>query len=361
MLYLDNAATTPMSLPVCKAMWQYMINDYGNPSSIFECGRNNKRAVEEARANIAGLIGTEADNIYFTSGGTESDNWALEAAVAGKHGGTIIVSGIEHPAILNKCRDLEKRGYNIEYLRCTSDGIIDIEDLRRKIKDDTLLISVMLVNNEIGTIQPLMQGSAVASEYGIPVHTDAVAAFGHIDIDVHKLGVSMLSVSAHKICGPKGVGFLYTDRELEPLIYGGGQEKNMRSGTENVAGIVGLGKAIEIATYNIDRYNKKLLALRQYCISRLIENIKDIKINGDLTNRLPGNINVSFKGCDSSDILMKLDEVGICASGGSACSSGTATPSHVLRAIGLDKEWLEGTIRISLGDENTKEDIDYFI
>ena len=291
MLYLDNAATTPMSLPVCKAMWQYMINDYGNPSSIYECGRNNKRAVEEARANIAGLIGTEADNIYFTSGGTESDNWALEAAVAGKHSGTIIVSGIEHPAILNKCRDLEKRGYNIEYLRCTSDGIIDIEDLRRKIKDDTLLISVMLVNNEIGTIQPLMQVSAVASEYGIPVHTDAVAAFGHIDIDVHKLGVSMLSVSAHKICGPKGVGFLYTDRELEPLIYGGGQEKNMRSGTENVAGIIGLATAADIAVNTLHYRMEKEWNIQRYMAERIVNEIPYTSINGNMTGRVSGNIN----------------------------------------------------------------------
>ena len=314
MLYLDNAATTPMSLPVCKAMWQYMINDYGNPSSIYECGRNNKRAVEEARANIAGLIGTEADNIYFTSGGTESDNWALEAAVAGKHGGTIIVSGIEHPAILNKCRDLEKRGYNIEYLRCTSDGIIDIEDLRRKIKDDALLISVMLVNNEIGTIQPLMQVSAVASEYGIPVHTDAVAAFGHIDIDVHKLGVSMLSVSAHKICGPKGVGFLYTDRELEPLIYGGGQEKNMRSGTENVAGIIGLATAADIAVNTLHYRMEKEWNIQRYMAERIVNEIPYTSINGNMTGRVSGNINICFKGISAGELVLLLDKQGICVS-----------------------------------------------
>ena len=221
----------------------------------------------------------------------------------------------------------------------------------------------MMANNELGTIQNIQEIGRIAHCNNIVFHTDAVQAVGNIKIDVQSMNVDMLSMSAHKFYGPKGVGALYVRKGInfERIQDGGHQEKNKRSGTENVAGIVGLGKAIEIATYNIDRYNKKLLALRQYCISRLIENIKDIKINGDLTNRLPGNINVSFKGCDSSDILMKLDEVGICASGGSACSSGTATPSHVLRAIGLDKEWLEGTIRITLGDENTKEDIDYFI
>ena len=221
----------------------------------------------------------------------------------------------------------------------------------------------MMANNELGTIQNVREIGRIAHCNNIVFHTDAVQAVGNIKIDVQSMNVDMLSMSAHKFYGPKGVGALYVRKGInfERIQDGGHQEKNKRSGTENVAGIVGLGKAIEIATYNIDRYNKKLLALRQYCISRLIENIKDIKINGDLTNRLPGNINVSFKGCDSSDILMRLDEVGICASGGSACSSGTATPSHVLMAIGLDKEWLEGTIRITLGDENTKEDIDYFI
>ena len=361
MLYLDNAATTPMSLPVCKAMWQYMINDYGNPSSIYECGRNNKRAVEEARANIAGLIGTEADNIYFTSGGTESDNWALEAAVAGKHSGTIIVSGIEHPAILNKCRDLEKRGYNIEYLRCTSDGIIDIEDLRRKIKDDTLLISVMLVNNEIGTIQPLMQVSAVASEYGIPVHTDAVAAFGHIDIDVHKLGVSMLSVSAHKICGPKGVGFLYTDRELEPLIYGGGQEKNMRSGTENVPGIAGLGVAAKEMYTDHSAKMEYLTGLKDYLIDRASE-LEGVTVNSlKGAEGAPQIVSLSFEGVRSEVLLHALEEKGIYVSSGSACSSNHPAISGTLKAIGVKKELLDSTLRFSFGMFNKKEEIDYAV
>ena len=361
MLYLDNAATTPMSLPVCKAMWQYMINDYGNPSSIYECGRNNKRAVEEARANIAGLIGTEADNIYFTSGGTESDNWALEAAVAGKHGGTIIVSGIEHPAILNKCRDLEKRGYNIEYLRCTSDGIIDIEDLRRKIKDDTLLISVMLVNNEIGTIQPLMQVSAVASEYGIPVHTDAVAAFGHIDIDVHKLGVSMLSVSAHKICGPKGVGFLYTDRELEPLIYGGGQEKNMRSGTENVPGIAGLGVAAKEMYTDHSAKMEYLTGLKDYLIDKASE-LEGVTVNSlKGAEGAPQIVSLSFEGVRSEVLLHALEEKGIYVSSGSACSSNHPAISGTLKAIGVKKELLDSTLRFSFGMFNKKEEIDYAV
>ena len=361
MLYLDNAATTPMSLPVCKAMWQYMINDYGNPSSIYECGRNNKRAVEEARANIAGLIGTEADNIYFTSGGTESDNWALEAAVAGKHGGTIIVSGIEHPAILNKCRDLEKRGYNIEYLRCTSDDIIDIEDLRRKIKDDTLLISVMLVNNEIGTIQPLMQVSAVASEYGIPVHTDAVAAFGHIDIDVHKLGVSMLSVSAHKICGPKGVGFLYTDRELEPLIYGGGQEKNMRSGTENVAGIIGLATAADIAVNTLHYRMEKEWNIQRYMAERIVNEIPYTSINGNMTGRVSGNINICFKGISAGELVLLLDKQGICVSSGSACHGNHGGPSHVLKAIGKTDEESLASIRLTFNHTLNRNQADYCI
>ena len=361
MLYLDNAATTPMSLPVCKAMWQYMINDYGNPSSIYECGRNNKRAVEEARANIAGLIGTEADNIYFTSGGTESDNWALEAAVAGKHSGTIIVSEIEHPAILNKCRDLEKRGYNIEYLRCTSDGIIDIEDLRRKIKDDTLLISVMLVNNEIGTIQPLMQVSAVASEYGIPVHTDAVAAFGHIDIDVHKLGVSMLSVSAHKICGPKGVGFLYTDRELEPLIYGGGQEKNMRSGTENVPGIAGLGVAAKEMYTDHSAKMEYLTGLKDYLIDRASE-LEGVTVNSlKGAEGAPQIVSLSFEGVRSEVLLHALEEKGIYVSSGSACSSNHPAISGTLKAIGVKKELLDSTLRFSFGMFNKKEEIDYAV
>ena len=362
MLYLDNAATTPMSLPVCKAMWQYMINDYGNPSSIYECGRNNKRAVEEARANIAGLIGTEADNIYFTSGGTESDNWALEAAVAGKHSGTIIVSEIEHPAILNICRDLEKRGYNIEYLRCTSDGIIDIEDLRRKIKDDTLLISVMLVNNEIGTIQPLMQVSAVASEYGIPVHTDAVAAFGHIDVDVKKLGVDFLNVSGHKICGPKGVGFLYVrGGKPERFMHGGGQENGLRAGTENVAGIAGLATAARIAYETLSDRARQEKKISDYMIKRILREIPYSRLNGSREIRVTGNMNFSFQYVNGGMLVVMLNKQGICASAGSACTSNSGKPSHVLLALGLDEKIAEGSLRLTINHTITHREADYVV
>ena len=362
-IYFDHSATTAVKREVLNEMIPYFNLEYGNPSSLYYIGREAKRAIECARRKVARAINCCEEEVYFTSCG--SDNLAIKGfAYANRcRGNHIITSKIEHPAVLNTCKNLEHKGFRVTYLNVDENGFVDINQLKRNICNDTILISIMMANNELGTIQNIKEIGKIAHRNNIVFHTDAVQAVGNIKIDVQSMNVDMLSMSAHKFYGPKGVGALYVRKGInfERIQDGGHQEKNKRSGTENVAGIVGLGKAIEIATYNIDRYNKKLLALRQYCISRLIENIKDIKINGDLTNRLPGNINVSFKGCDSSDILMKLDEVGICASGGSACSSGTATPSHVLMAIGLDREWLEGTIRITLGDENTKEDIDYLV
>lgn len=364
-IYFDHSATTAVKREVLNEMIPYFNLEYGNPSSLYYIGREAKRAIECARRKVARAINCCEEEVYFTSCGSESDNLAIKGfAYANRcRGNHIITSKIEHPAVLNTCKNLEHKGFRVTYLNVDENGFIDINQLKRNICNDTILISIMMANNELGTIQNIQEIGRIAHCNNIVFHTDAVQAVGNIKIDVQSMNVDMLSMSAHKFYGPKGVGALYVRKGInfERIQDGGHQEKNKRSGTENVAGIVGLGKAIEIATYNIDRYNKKLLALRQYCISRLIENIKDIKINGDLTNRLPGNINVSFKGCDSSDILMKLDEVGICASGGSACSSGTATPSHVLMAIGLDRQWLEGTIRITLGDENTKEDIDYLV
>ena len=364
--YFDHAATTSVNEDVLKEMIPYFKMNFGNASSMYSIGRKSKKAIEDSREKIAKAINCKnANEIYFTACGSESDNLAIKGiAYANKDKGNhIITSKIEHPAVLNTCKSLEKDGFKVTYLNVNEKGFINLEELKNSINDNTILITIMFANNEIGTIEPIKEIGLIAKEKNVIFHTDSVQAIGNIKIDVQELNIDALSMSAHKFYGPKGVGALYVRKGInfERIQDGGHQEKNKRSGTENVAGIVGLGKAIEIATYNIDRYNKKLLALRQYCISRLIENIKDIKINGDLTNRLPGNINVSFKGCDSSDILMKLDEVGICASGGSACSSGTATPSHVLMAIGLDREWLEGTIRITLGDENTKEDIDYLV
>lgn len=364
-VYFDHSATTAVKREVLNQMLPYFNIEYGNPSSLYSIGRSAKKAVERARRQVANAINCKANEIYFTSCGSESDNLAIKGfAYANKNKGNhIITSKIEHPAILNTCKNLQQKGFEVTYLNVNENGFVRLKELEQAINSKTILISIMTANNEIGTIQNIKEIGKIAHSRNIVFHTDAVQAIGNIKIDVKNMNIDMLSMSAHKFYGPKGIGALYVREgiEFERVQDGGHQERNKRSGTENVAGIVGLGKAIEIANYNIDNYNRKLLELRKYCISQLKENLKDIRINGDIDKRLPGNISVSFKDCDASDILLELDKAGICASGGSACSSGTSTPSHVLLAIKLEKEWIEGTIRITLGEENTKEDIDYLI
>lgn len=364
-IYLDHSATTAVKREVLNEMIPYFNIEYGNASSIYSIGRTAKRAIEHARGQVAQTINCKPYEIYFTSCGSESDNLAIKGfAYANKSKGKhIITSKIEHPAVLNTCKNLEKNGFVVTYLNVDENGFIDLEQLKQVISNRTILISIMMANNEIGTIQNIKAISDIAHRNNITFHTDAVQAIGNIKIDVEKMGIDMLSMSAHKFYGPKGVGALYvrTGINFERIQDGGHQEKDKRAGTENVPGIVGLGKAIEIANFNIEKYNNKLLELRNYLISELSKNIENIKINGNMEHRLPGNINVSFKDCDSSEILMELDNAGICASGGSACSSREEGPSHVLLAIGLEPQWLEGTIRITLGDENTKEDIDYLV
>lgn len=364
-IYFDHSATTAVKKEVLNEMIPYFYLKYGNPSSLYFIGRDAKRAIEKAREKVAYVINCKPHEVYFTSCGSESDNLAIKGFCYANRsrGNHIITSKIEHPAVLNTCRNLEGKGFKVTYLNVDENGFIDINELRRVITNQTILISIMMANNEIGTIQNVKEIGNIAHSKNIVFHTDAVQAIGNIKIDVQDMNIDMLSMSAHKFYGPKGVGALYVKKgiEFERIQDGGHQENNKRSGTENVAGIVGLGKAIEIATYNLEKYNNKLLNLREYCISELSKNITDIKINGDLTKRLPGNINISFKDCDASDILIELGRVGICASGGSACSSGSSVPSHVLMAIGLGRKWLEGTIRITLGDENTREDIDYLV
>lgn len=364
-IYFDHSATTAVRREVLNEMIPYFNIQYGNPSSLYRIGRNAKRAIEEARENVAYAINCEPFEIYFTSCGSESDNLAIKGfAYANMNKGNhIITSRIEHPAVLNTCKTLEKEGFSVTYLNVDEKGFIDFNELNNVITNKTILISVMMANNEIGTIQNVSKIGEIAHQRNIIFHTDAVQAIGNIKINVKDMNIDMLSMSAHKFYGPKGVGALYVKSgiDCERIQDGGHQERDKRAGTENVAGIVGIGKAIEIATHNLEQYNSKLLSLREFCISELTKNIDDIKINGDLNKRLPGNINISFKGCDASDILLELDKVGICASGGSACSSGSNEPSHVLIAIGLEREWLEGTIRITLGEDNTKEDIDYLV
>ncbi len=364
-IYFDHSATTAVRREVLNEMIPYFNIQYGNPSSLYRIGRNAKRAIEEARENVAYAINCEPFEIYFTSCGSESDNLAIKGfAYANMNKGNhIITSRIEHPAVLNTCKTLEKKGFSVTYLNVDEKGFIDFNELNNVITNKTILISVMMANNEIGTIQNVSKIGEIAHQRNIIFHTDAVQAIGNIKINVKDMNIDMLSMSAHKFYGPKGVGALYVKSgiDCERIQDGGHQERDKRAGTENVAGIVGIGKAIEIATHNLEQYNSKLLSLREYCISELRKNIDNIKINGDLNKRLPGNINISFKGCDASDILLELDKVGICASGGSACSSGSNEPSHVLIAIGLEREWLEGTIRITLGEDNTKEDIDYLV
>lgn len=365
MLYLDNAATTPLLPEVRKVMMNYMVDNFGNPSSIYKIGRMNKIAVEEARKSIAETIGACTDDIFFTSGGTESDNWVLESAAesaTGSDSAHIIVSAIEHPAVINKCIQLKKRGCDVDYIKTDKNGIINTEDLISKIRDDTKLISVMLVNNEIGTIQPVKNVCNIAAEYAIPVHTDAVAAYGHIPVNVKELGVDYLSVSAHKIGGAKGTGFLYAKAaNINPYICGGGQEKGKRSGTENVAGIMGLAKAAEIAQEKLDSRIEEENITKNYITNRILREIKGSSLNGDYKKRISGNMNFAFTGINGGELVIMLDKNGICVSAGSACHGNSGGPSHVLKAIGLDDEAAQSSIRLTLCRGLTKKESDYCV
>ena len=363
--YFDNAATTRIKEEVLEEMFPYLSLEYGNPSSLYSIGRSAKRAISEARRRVASLINCSPEEIYFTSCGSESDNTALKGiAYANKEKGNhIITSKIEHPAILNSCKSLENKGFKINYIDVDKDGMLNLEKLESEITDQTILISIMYANNEIGTIEPVKEIAQIAHSHGIIFHTDAVQAVGNIPIDVRKMNIDMLSLSGHKLYAPKGIGALYVKSgiEFERFMDGGHQEKNKRSGTENVAEIVALGKACKIAEKNIEQYQQKLKKLRDYCLKEIQEKIPDIHINGTMERRLPGNINISFKDLNSGELLLRLDEVGICASGGSACSSKEASPSHVLTAIGLPNELSKGALRLTFGDYNSIEDVDYLV
>lgn len=363
--YFDHAATTAVDEEVLKTMIPYFSYSYGNPSSAYTIGRQNKMAIDKARQKIAREINALPKEIYFTGCGSESDNLALKGVIYAnnnekKH---IITTKIEHHAILNTCKSLEEQGVEVTYLSVDREGRVSLQELENSIRKSTVLISIMTANNEIGTIQPIRKIGEIAKRYNIFFHTDAVQAIGNIRMDVRDMNIDLLSMSAHKFYGPKGVGALYVKSgvDFKEIQDGGHQERGKRAGTENVAGIVGMGKAIELAYENIDKYNSKLVELREYCIQELERKVKNIKINGSRTERLPGNVNVCFLGQDSSELLLKLDESGICTSAGSACNTGESSPSHVLMSIGLSNEEALGTLRITFGKENTKEDVDYLV
>ena len=363
--YFDNSATTRVKEEVLNEMLPFLSIEYGNPSSMYGIGRSAKRAIEEARKRVASLINCKPEEIYFTSCGSESDNTALKgiADKYNKKGKYIITSKIEHPAILHTAQNLERHGYNVTYVDVDKNGIINLEKLQNAINSETILISIMFANNEIGTIEPIKKISEIAHKHGIIFHTDAVQAVGNIPIDVQKLGIDMLSLSGHKLYAPKGIGALYVKKgiEFERFIDGGHQEKNKRAGTENVAQIVGLGKACQIAERNLKQYEEKLRNLRDYCLQQMKDKNFEFHINGTMEQRLPGNLNVCFENIDSNELILKLDAVGICVSGGSACSSGESKPSHVLTAIGVPSDLAKGALRLTFGDFNTKDDVDYFI
>ena len=365
-IYMDNAATTAVRREVLDAMLPYFTEHYGNPSSIHSVGRDARRAVEEARRKVAAAIGAQAQEIYFTAGGSESDNWALRSAteMLEKKGKHIITSAIEHHAVLHTCEYLEKkRGYRITYLPVDDTGRVNPEDVKNAIASDTVLISIMAANNEIGTLQPIAEIGRIAKEAGVLFHTDAVQAIGAIPIDVNALNVDMLSLSAHKFHGPKGVGALYIRKgvRMNNLIYGGAQERNLRAGTENLAGIVGLGKAIEIAVAELPTYAARMTRLRDRLIDGILSSIPDVRLNGHRTERLPANVNVSVRYIEGESLLMRLDLAGVEGSSGSACTSGSLDPSHVLLAIGLPHEIAHGSLRLSLGNETTDADVDYVL
>lgn len=364
-IYFDNAATTKLDEEVLNEMIPYLKNNYGNASSIYKLGRESKKAVEESREKIAEILNCEANEIYFTAGGSESDNTVIKgiARANRKRGNHIITSKIEHPAVLETCKQLEKEGFEVTYLSVNENGIVDLEELKKSIKESTILISIMFANNEIGTIEPIEEIGEIAKEKNIYFHTDAVQAVGSIKIDVQKMNIDSLSISGHKFYGPKGIGALYvrTGVNFEKYISGGHQERNKRAGTENVASIVGMRKALELAYINLDEQNKKIKELRDYYVEQVKDKIPYIKINGDMERRLIGNSNISFRFIEGESLLLNLDLKGICASSGSACTSGSLDPSHVLLAIGLPHEIAHGSLRISIGKYNTKEEVDYLI
>ena len=364
-IYLDNAATTRTKPEVVEAMLPYFTEKFGNPSSVYEFAGQNKAAVTQARETIGKALHANAADIYFTAGGTEADNWALKAAMEAykEKGNHLITTKIEHHAILHTCEYLEKLGCEVTYLDVDENGLVDLQQLKDAIRPTTVLISVMYANNEIGTIQPIKEIGQIAKEHGVLFHTDAVQAFGQLPIDVIEENIDMLSASGHKLNGPKGIGFLYIRKglKLRSMIHGGGQERKRRAGTENVPGIVGFGKAVELAMTNMEAKQQKERELRDYLITRVLAEIPYTRLNGHRTKRLPNNANFSFQFIEGESLLIMLDMKGICASSGSACTSGSLDPSHVLLAIGLPHEIAHGSLRLTLSEETTREELDYTI
>lgn len=364
-IYADNAATTKVSEPVLEAMLPYFTEEYGNASSIYALGRNAKKALETARESIAASIGAQPSEIYFTSCGSESDNWAIRfvcerlAAKGQKH---IVTSVFEHHAVLHTCQALEKLGFEVTYLPVYENGIVKTEDVRNAIREDTALVTIMYANNEIGTVQPIEEIAAICREKNVIFHTDAVQAVGHVKIDVHAQGMDMLSISGHKIHAQKGIGALYVRKgiPMTNLIFGGAQERNRRAGTENIPAIMGLAKAMELANTDIEERAEKTSRLRDRLIDGLLK-LPRTRLNGDRVKRLPGTVNVSIEGIEGESLLLMLDMNGICASSGSACTSGSLDPSHVLLSLGLKHEVAHGSLRLSINEETTDEDVDYIL
>ena len=364
-VYLDNAATTKTAPEVVEAMLPYFTEHYGNPSSVYSFASKNKEVITKQREIIADVLGASANEIYFTAGGSESDNWALKATAEAykDKGNHIITTKIEHHAILHTAEYLEKQGFEVTYLDVDENGIVKLDELKKAIRPTTILISIMFANNEIGTIQPIKEIGEIAKEHGILFHTDAVQAFGQIPVNVDECHIDMLSASGHKLNGPKGIGFLYIRKgvKIRSFVHGGAQERKRRAGTENVPGIVGVGTAVKRAVDTMKERTDKEIQLRDYIIERISEEIPYAKLNGDAKKRLPNNVNFSFRFIEGESLLIMLDMKGICASSGSACTSGSLDPSHVLLAIGLPHEIAHGSLRMTLSEETTKEDIDYVI
>jgi cysteine desulfurase len=365
-IYFDHAATTYMKPEVFEIMKPYFMDKYGNASSIYSIGRASRKAIEDARETVAKCLGAaESSEIYFTGSGTESDNWAVKgtALALRKKGRHIITSSIEHPAIMATCEFLKKEGWDTTFLPVNNDGLVDPGHVEKEIRPDTVLVSVMMANNEIGTIQPIKEIGQICKKHQVIFHTDAVQAAGNISINVRDLGVDLLSISGHKFYGPKGTGVLYIRKGLriENIIHGGHQERNKRAGTENVPGIVGLAKALELATQNLDGHSKKLISLRERALKKITERIPYVRLNGHPEKRLPGNLNLSFNFVEGESVLLMLDMKGIKASSGSACTSGSLDPSHVLLAIGLPHDIAHGSLRLTFGDINTEEEVDYLV